>query len=77
MVEVVRRSEKGSTSSPRIKLITLLLPALVSPIHQRQSKTKRYYISGARKKSFNVLLNISSDLQQSLDDAGYDLKNRR
>lgn len=34
IVEVVLRSAEGRRSSPRIKLMTLLFPALVSPIKE-------------------------------------------
>ena len=43
MVEVVLRTEKGRRSSPKIKFITLLLPALVSPVHQNNPK-QRYFL---------------------------------
>ena len=55
MVEVVLRTPKGRTSSPRIKFITLLLPALVSPVHQKNPKQRDIILSGARKKPLNVL----------------------
>ena len=55
MVEVVLRTEKGRRSSPRIKFITLLLPALVSPVYQNNLKQRDIILSGARKKLLNVL----------------------
>ena len=55
MVEVVLRTEKGRRSSPRIKFITLLLPALVSPVYQKNLKQRDIILSGARKKLLNVL----------------------
>ena len=51
MVEVVLRTEKGRRSSPRIKFITLLLPALVSPVYQNNLKQRDIILSGARKKT--------------------------
>ena len=55
MVEVVLRTEKGRRSSPRIKFITLLLPALVSPVYQNNLKQRDIILSGAGKKLLNVL----------------------
>ena len=58
MVEVVLRTEKGRRSSPRIKFITLLLPALVSPVHQNDPK-QRYFLLFYQehvKKPLTVLL---------------------
>ena len=52
MVEVVLRTEIGRRSSPRIKFITLLLPALV---YQNNLKQRDIILSGARKKLLNVL----------------------
>ena len=54
MVEVVLRIEEGRRSSPRIKFITLLLPAPASPVHQTNPKQGDIILSGARKKPLNV-----------------------